>query len=79
MLPCSQSTRIQSNPALAIVLDRCDPGSICQAPNVKPLPLLSAARSVLAFCITDAMLAVLCPVEPCLTEEKTFEIDAAQY
>lgn len=55
ILPCSQSTSIQSNPALAIALERCVPGSICQAPKETPFPLFSAARRVLAFCITDAM------------------------
>lgn len=55
MLPCSQSINTQSKPDLAMVLDKCDPGSICHAPKDRPFPRPRAARKVFAFCIIDAI------------------------
>lgn len=57
MLPCSVSMQIQSKPHLAMVLDRCVPGSICHAPNDSPLPVCSAWRRVFAFFIICAISA----------------------
>ncbi len=51
MFPCSVSTKIQSKPQRAIVLAWLLPGSICQAPKVRPEPVLSAFRSRFADCI----------------------------
>jgi hypothetical protein len=48
--------QIQSNPLLAMDLDRWVPGSICQAPKDKPLPLNNAPRSLLELFMTDAMV-----------------------
>lgn len=47
ILPCSVSMQTQSKPQRAIVLDKCEPGSICQAPKDRPLPVNSALRRAL--------------------------------
>lgn len=39
-----------------MVLERCDPGSICQAPKERPEPVLSARCKVLAFFIVAAIV-----------------------
>jgi hypothetical protein len=46
----------QSKPDLAIVLDRCEPGNICHAPNDVPLPVRRAFRRMFAVFITDAIM-----------------------
>lgn len=51
MLPCSVSTKTQSKPHRAIVLEWLLPGSICHAPNVRPEPVRSAFWSRLAACM----------------------------
>lgn len=53
--PCSQSTQTQSNPALAITLDKLPPGSICQAPKDAPDSVRKAFCSRFAFFMMEAM------------------------
>lgn len=56
MLPCSVSTQIQSNPHLATILLRLEPGSICHAPNERPVLDLSAFCNRFAACIMSSAL-----------------------
>ena len=55
MLPCSVSMQTQSKPHRAMVLDKCVPGSICQAPKDKPEPVNSALRKALELFMTCAI------------------------
>src|SRR2546421_12413660 len=54
--PCSQSTQTQSNPALAITLDKLPPGSICQAPKEAPEFMRKAFCNRFAFFMMEAMI-----------------------
>lgn len=61
MLPCSQSTQIQSAPVLASIRDTLAPGIICHKPKVCR-PALKAALILLADSIAMRLLKVSVPV-----------------